>query len=146
MSDTKADISGFLKSMDYLNLATVSREWRPLVHTVAYASDGAAAYFSTDRRSRKMEHISENPYVAYTVDSEGRDWAHMKGVQMQARASIVADPVEQKKARDLMISKFPMIVKMPPDKNAVIVKLEPVECDYLDYSKGFGHSDRIKYL
>jgi nitroimidazol reductase NimA-like FMN-containing flavoprotein (pyridoxamine 5'-phosphate oxidase superfamily) len=88
MSDLKEDVSGFLKSKDYLNLATVSREWRPLVHTVAYASDGAVVYFSTDSRSRKIEHISGNPYVAYTVDSDGRDWAHMKGVQMQARASI----------------------------------------------------------
>ena len=146
MSDLKADVSGFLKSMDYLNLATVSREWRPLVHTVAYASEGAAAYFSTDSRSRKMEHISGNPYVAYTVDSDSRDWAHMKGVQMQARASIVTDPAEQKKARDLIITKFPMVANMPQDKNVVLVKLEPIECDYLDYSKGFGHSDKIKYL
>jgi|WetSurMetagenome_2_1015567.scaffolds.fasta_scaffold54770_3 nitroimidazol reductase NimA-like FMN-containing flavoprotein (pyridoxamine 5'-phosphate oxidase superfamily) len=146
MSDLKGDVSGFLKSMDYLNLATVSREWRPLVHTVAYASDGAVAYFSTDRRSRKMEHISANPYVAYTVDSDSRDWAHMKGVQMQAKGSFVTDPLEQKKARDLMIAKFPMIANMPRDNNSVLVKLEPIECDYLDYSRGFGHSDRIKYV
>ncbi|MFZ2456868.1 MAG: pyridoxamine 5'-phosphate oxidase family protein [Candidatus Altiarchaeia archaeon] len=145
MSDLKTEVSRFLNSMDYLNLATVSREWRPLVHTIAYASEGAVAYFSTDRRSRKMEHISENPYVAYTVDPDSREWTCMKGVQMQARASIVTDPSEQKKARDLLIAKFPMVASMPQDKNAVMVKLEPIECDYLDYSRGFGHSDRVKF-
>jgi hypothetical protein len=45
-----------------------------------------------------------------------------------------------------MIAKFPMVANMPQDKNAVLVKLEPVECDYLDYSRGFGHSDRVKYV
>jgi nitroimidazol reductase NimA-like FMN-containing flavoprotein (pyridoxamine 5'-phosphate oxidase superfamily) len=146
MSDElKSDLFAFLKTHDYLDLATVSKEGRPLVHTVAYASEGATVYFMTNRRSRKVCDIFGNPYVAYTVHDAGRDWSAIKGVQMRAKAFIARDPAEEKRAREALIEKFQMMKDAPIDPDESIIKLEPVECDYLDYSKGFGHSDRIRF-
>lgn len=135
----------YLKTKDYLNLATVSPEGRPMAHTVAYAADEFVVYFMTSAESRKMQHIMENQYVAYTVDDDSKDWSKMRGIQMQAKACVVDDPGEMEKARSLLIEKFPAIKNMPTSEDDIFVRLTPIECDYLDYGLAFGHTDTIKF-
>lgn len=143
-------LAGFLTAQKLLSLATVSEEGKPYATTVTYVSEGATLYFMTDSRTRKMVNIAKNPQIAYTVD-EGynADWSRIQGVQMEGKASVVKDDAERQRIQALLTQKFPqfaqMMANMPPNPNAVLVKLIPVSGFFLDNSLGFGHRHELKF-
>ncbi|SFM27463.1 pyridoxamine 5'-phosphate oxidase family protein [Methanolobus profundi] len=134
-----------LKDHDWLNLGTVDKDGKPMVHTVAYASDGAVVYFSTAKTTRKVTNIENNPFVAYTVDDDKVNVMEITGVQMEGKASIVTDEEETGKVFDIMLEKFPFVKDIPAEVEHVLFKVEPVKAYYLDYTKGFAHRDMVSY-
>ncbi len=51
-SGTKERIAEYLKSHPYLNLATVSPEGKPMVHSMGFVSAGPVVYFGTGKDTR----------------------------------------------------------------------------------------------
>ncbi|MGD2087235.1 MAG: pyridoxamine 5'-phosphate oxidase family protein [Candidatus Aminicenantes bacterium] len=139
-------ITGYLVNHEHLNLGTVTAEGAPIVHTVAYVSDGATIYFVTHKESRKAQNISSNSAVAYTVDDDDyEDWTEIIGIQGMGKASLLEDKEELEKVQGLMMKKFPQMANLPPDPNMVFYKVEPTEIYYLDNTVSFGHRDRVEF-
>ena len=134
----------YLKTQNHLRLATVTTAGTPQVHTVAYVSEGAAVCFITDKNSRKAVNISGNPHVAYTVDHDVEDWSQIRGIQMEGKATILADGEEIQKVMGLFQQKFPQSGSLP-EFEMVVIKVEPKEGFFLDNTLGFGHRDKIVF-
>ncbi|KXS43708.1 MAG: pyridoxamine 5'-phosphate oxidase-related, FMN-binding protein [Methanolobus sp. T82-4] len=143
--ETRKKISSYLSSHDWLNLGTVDEDGKPMVHTMAYASEGPEVYFTTRKNTHKVSHILNNPNVAFTVDDDDVQVMEIKGVQMEGKASMITDDQEAQKAMDLMLKKYPFMSSMPPSDDYVLFKVEPVKAYFLDYTKGFGHRDEEIY-
>ena len=143
--EIKKVIEDYLKNHEWLNLGTVDGEGRAVVHTMGYVSDGATVYFGTNKNTRKAQNIMNNPSVGYAVDEDDIEVMSITGVQVQGKASFVTDMDEMNKAGQMMAEKFPFVKDMPADPDFVMIKVEPLEAYYLDYTKGFGHRDQINY-
>jgi nitroimidazol reductase NimA-like FMN-containing flavoprotein (pyridoxamine 5'-phosphate oxidase superfamily) len=139
-------IKDYLANHEHLNLGTVTKEGKPMVHTLAYASEGATVYFMTHRESRKTKNMSNNPAVAYTVDQDDyENWTKIRGVQAMGKAKRVDEKEESERAMGMLKTKFPQMANLPPNPNMVVFKVEPTEIYYLDNSVSFGHRDQVKF-
>jgi uncharacterized protein YhbP (UPF0306 family) len=143
--ETKKRIAGYLKDHSVLTLATVTLDCRPLAHTVTYVSEGAKVFFATLKTTRKYHNIRRNPAVAYTVDEDYPDWVKIRGIQMEGKAEILADPGEIVRVRELYVKKFPAAAEFPEDLHMAFIGIQPVACFFLDFSKGFSHRDEVKF-
>ncbi|WP_340818375.1 pyridoxamine 5'-phosphate oxidase family protein [Methanolobus sp. WCC4] len=143
--DIKQKIVDCLKEHKWLNLGTVDRDGKPMVHTMAYASDGAVIYFGTGKDTRKVANMANNPYVACTVDDDEVEVMAITGLQLEGKASVVTDENEAGKAYGLMLEKFPFMAELPTESENLLFKVEPVKAYYLDYTKGFSHRDMVTY-
>ncbi|WP_410509540.1 pyridoxamine 5'-phosphate oxidase family protein [Methanosarcina hadiensis] len=141
----KSKICEYLANHYYLNLATISPEGRPMAHTMAYVSESEIVYLATNKNTRKVQNIMQNPQVAFTVDEDDPDWFNMQALQVEGKASIVADENEMREVGEIMAAKFPVIADLPPDPDTIMIKIEPETVYYLDYSIEFGHRDNITY-
>ena len=139
----KDKIYEYLSNHYYLNLATVSPQGRPMAHTMAYVSEDAIAYVATNKNTRKVQNIMQNPYVAYTVDEDDPDWFDMKALQIEGKASIVTNENELREVGEIMAAKFPVAADMPPDPESIMIKIEPEVIYYLDYSIKFGYREQV---
>lgn len=141
--ELKQKISEYLATHYYLNLATVSPEGRPMAHTMAYVSEDMTVYLATNRNTRKVRNIMQNPAVAYTIDEDDPDWFDMQALQVEGRASIVEDEGEMREIGEIMMGKFPVIADMPADPDTILIKIVPEVVYYLDYSVEFGYRERV---
>lgn len=80
--DILKNLVSYLGVHAHLRLATVSEDRSPMVHTVAYVSEGSTVYYSTDKRTRKAQNILNEPRVSYAVDQDYEDWTAIQGIQM----------------------------------------------------------------
>ena len=145
MDTIKAKIVDYLSQHPYLRLATVTESSTPQVHTVGYVSEGAVAYFVTDRKSRKAANIFKNPAVAYTVDENYEDLMAIQGIQMEGSASLITLETEAIRLLGLMAQKFPGMEEMPPNPDLVWFKIEPTRGFFLDNTVNFGHRDMVEF-
>ena len=143
--EVKDKIYKYLANHYYLNLATVSPQGSPVVHTMAYVSKDAVVYLATNKNTRKVQNIMLNSRVAYTVDEDDPDWFAMKALQVEGRASISTDEKELREMGEIMAAKFPITADMPPDPDTVMIKIEPEVIYYLDYSLAFGHREKVDF-
>jgi general stress protein 26 len=143
--ELKNKICEYLASHYYLNLATVSPQGNPMAHTLAYVSEEAVVYLATNKNTRKVQNIMQNPNVAYTVDEDEPDWFDMQALQVEGRASIITDEKELREVGEIMAAKFPIAADMPPNPDIVMIKIEPEVVYYLDYSIEFGHRESVNF-
>lgn len=137
--------SKLLADHKYLNLGTVSSSGQPMVHTLAYGSDGTTVYFFTPKDTRKVKNILANSKVGYTIDDDSvDDIGKMVAMQVIGQAKIVEMKPEVEKAQKLILGKFPQMAKMPPNPKMILLKVEPKEIIVTDNSQGFGHQDKVE--
>ena len=141
--DVKKKIEEYLLSHYYVRLATLKPDGNPVVHTVGYASEGATLYIMTDRPSRKARNIMQNPNVAYAVDENYEDFSHIRGIQMEGKATVIQEKADIEKAMAMLKKKFKQYSDLPQNRDIVIIKLEPAAGYYLDNSVRFGHRDKV---
>ena len=143
--ELKDKICEYLATHNYLNLATLSPQGRPMVHTMAYVSKNEIVYLATNKNTRKVQNIMQKPQVAFTVDEDEPDWFDMQALQVEGRASIVLDENELREVGEIMTAKFPITADMPPDPDTVMIKIEPEVVYYLDYSIEFGYRVSVNF-
>jgi general stress protein 26 len=141
--ELKDKIHEYLSNHYYLNLATVSLKGKPMAHTLAYVSKGSVVYMATNKNTRKVQNIMQNPYVAYTVDEDDPDWFNMQALQIEGKASIITDEKEMREIGEILVAKFPVAADMPPDPESIMIKIEPEVIYYLDYSVEFGYRKQV---
>ena len=65
---------------------------------------------------------------------------------MGGQAAPVTDPNEINRVSELMLHKFPQILRyaVAGKKGVFLIRITPEVISVLDYRKGFGHTDLIK--
>jgi len=144
MEELKNQIVELLKEGMVATLSTVDGE-QPMCHPVVYASDGAVVYITTNKTSRKVQNIKKNPKVGYSVFRSAMNWNETLSVQMEGLATVIEDESEFGKAMGLLAEKFPQMKDMPRNPNSAVLKIEPKHAQLCDYSKGFGHIDKVDF-
>jgi hypothetical protein len=116
------------------------------VTTVSYLSDGLIIYFGCAAESQKAQNIACNDKVSLTVTLPYFSWEEIRGLSMGGRARPVTDPNEINSVSELMLRKFPQILRyaLAGKKGVFLVRITPEVISVLDYRKGFGHTDLVK--
>ena len=143
--DIKRKIKDYLTTHSYLALGTAGTDGNPSVHTMGYVSDGTIVYCISLKDTEKMRHIKQNPNVSYVVDEHYDNPLEIKGIQIKGIASLPEQKEEIDRAVSLIIQRFPEFAATGPESIVVIFKIEPIEGAYIDYSKGVGHRDWVKF-
>ncbi|WP_377705272.1 pyridoxamine 5'-phosphate oxidase family protein [Pseudoduganella sp. UC29_71] len=130
-----------------LVLASIRPDGTPHASTVSYASDGLRTYCAISLDSQKAHDIREHANVAYAVNTPYHSWADIRGVSIDAKASMLHKPRELRHASELLLKKYPEFSGVISDTTALpwpgmlFIMLEPLFVSVLDYSKSFGHTE-----
>ena len=107
-------------------LATVDRNGRPHIVPICFVLDGETLYTAVDqkpkrtRRLKRLENIEANPHVEVLVDHYEDDWSKLWWVRLRGRARIVEDP----RAVDLLVAKYPQYAERRPEGPVIAVDVE----------------------
>lgn len=145
MEDIKEEVIYYLSKRKFITIATATIKGEPLTHTVAYINKGPAVYFSTSKLTRKAKNIAKNPNVAYSVYDPVEHLDELRSLQVQGKAILVSDKIESEEALNLLRQKFPFMADVPIDEDNIIVKIIPKTGYFSDYTKRFGHRDKVDF-
>jgi nitroimidazol reductase NimA-like FMN-containing flavoprotein (pyridoxamine 5'-phosphate oxidase superfamily) len=140
------EILSILKTADEMTVATVRPDGYPQATTVNYVSDGLVMYFGCAAESQKVRNIECNDKVSLTVTPPHFNWEDIRGLSIGGRAAPVTDPQEINRVSELMLRKFPQILRyaLAGKKGVFLVRITPEVISVLDYRKGFGHTVLVK--
>ena len=143
----RKQVVDIIDSVDDMTIATVREDGYPQATTVSYVNDGPVIYFGTSPHSQKAKNIASNDRVSLTINRDYLDWDDILGVSLAGRARPVVDEREQEKVAELMFAKFPEVEQYVPEDpdELLIVRIDPEVASLLDYSKGFGHTETVRF-
>jgi PPOX class probable F420-dependent enzyme len=107
-------------------LATVDPDGRPHVVPICFVLDGGTLYTAIDekpkrtRRLRRLENIEANPQVEVLIDHYEEDWSKLWWLRLRGRARIVED----RRAVELLVAKYPQYRERPPAGPVIAVAIE----------------------
>jgi len=107
-------------------LATVGRDGRPHVVPICFVLDGETLYTAVDekpkrtRRLKRLENIEANPHVEVLIDHYEDDWSKLWWVRLRGTARIVEDP----RAVDLLVAKYPQYAERRPEGPVIAIYVE----------------------
>jgi general stress protein 26 len=142
----REEILSILKGAEEMTIATVRPDGYPQATTVNYASDGLIIYFGCAAESQKARNVACNDKVSLTITLPSFNWEEIRGLSMGGKASPVTDPAEISRVSELMLRKFPQILRyaLAGKKGLFLVRVTPEVISVLDYRKGFGHTDLVR--
>ena len=145
-SGLQQEILSILKAAGEMTVATIRPDGYPQATTVNYVSDGFAIYFGCAAECQKVQNIACNDKVSLTVTPPHFNWEDIRGLSIGGRATPVTDPQEINRVSELMLRKFPQILRyaLAGKKGVFLVRITPEVISVLDYRKGFGHTDLVK--
>jgi PPOX class probable F420-dependent enzyme len=130
-----------------MTIATLRPDGWPQATTVGYAHDGTTLYFLCGPDSQKAKNLARDDRVSLTIDHDADQVMEITGLSMAARAARVTDPMEARKALDLLIARYPaqpsLKLPLPSPGDLAIFRVTPVVISVLDYTKGFAHTDLV---
>jgi len=146
-SELQNKIMEYMKKTRFSTLTTIGRRSKePKSTIVFYENSGLDIYFNTGKGAEKVKNIKANPSVSIVIhhdDPSAKDVRDTRGLLYSGRAEAINEkdfdkvPEGVKKVYDMVNSYFP--------GNAVIFKVKPKKIIFIDYSKGFGYSDVLKF-
>jgi len=142
----REEILSVLKGASDMTIATIRPDGYPQATTVSYVSDGLTMYFGCAVESQKAQNIAYNDKVSLTVTLPYFNWEEIRGLSIGGMAKPVTDPNEINRVSELMLRKFPQILRyaLAGKKGLFLVRVTPEVVSLLDYRKGFGHTDLVK--
>jgi general stress protein 26 len=143
--EIKGRIAEYVGSHKYLALATADPDGSPAVHTMGYVAVGDTVYCASFRDRRKVRNILRRSDVAYAIHEHYDDPGRIQGVQVRGKATLVQDPLEISKVAELMLQVFPPFARRLPSEDIVLIRIEPVEALFIDFSTSLDHSERATY-
>src|SRR5579884_2152641 len=104
---------------------------QPWASTVYYAEDGFVLYVNTPNSTTMLRNVRQNPRVSYAIDERTPTFF----LQAIGRATIVDDPEEFARARELLAAKVPEAHVGHPDYTLVRIDTEVVYVS--DFRRGY---------
>jgi uncharacterized protein YhbP (UPF0306 family) len=122
----------------------------PWAAAVFYAADGHSLIFLSSPTSRHCVNLALDARCAATIQEDCRDWAQIKGIQLEGQVRELQGE-EESRAQRLYGEKFPIVgplANMPPAIVKALAKVRwfrllPERMYFIDNSKGFGHREEI---
>ena len=141
----REEILSVLKGASDMTIATIRPDGYPQATTVSYVSDGLTIYFGCAAESQKAQNIAYNNKVSLTVTLPYFSWEGIRGLSMGGMAKPVTDMNEINRVSELMLRKFPQILQyaLAGKKGLFLVRITPEVISFLDYRKGFGHTELV---
>lgn len=142
-------VEGILRAGRELVLASIRPDGSPHASTLSYASDGLKVYCAISLDSQKAHDIRHDGHVAYVVNSPYHTWAEIRGISVDARASMLNQTEELQLAATLLLQKYPEFSKVISNTKALpwpgllFITLQPQLISMLDYTQGFGHTEQF---
>lgn len=126
-------------------ISTLRPDGWPQTTIVGYANEGLTLFFLIFRSSQKLANIRRDMRVSIAIGGEPKDLDELTAVYGAAHAVEVKDPVERKRAWDLLEKRHPNLVEfeLPERTDAAMMKATLQFVSVLDYRKGPGHIDEI---
>ena len=139
----REEILSVLKGASDMTIATIRPDGYPQATTVSYVSDGLNIYFGCAAESQKAQNIAHK--VSLTVTLPYFNWEEIRALSIGGMAKPVTDPNEINRVSELMLRKFPQILRyaLAGKKGLFLVRVIPEIVSLLDYRKGFGHTDLV---
>ncbi len=144
-----------------MSLATNRPDGWPQVTQVGYVNDGFLIYCFVAANSQKHANIRRDPRVSAAIGDDAPHPLDLKGLSLAGRASIVPDPREFEYVSKLRMTRYPEDASTPPSApgdgvmarievhppagRVVLLRIAPEILSVSDYSKGFGHSDLMRF-
>lgn len=147
MHINRHDIESIIDGATDLTLATLRPDGYPQATTISYAHDGLTLYAAIGKESQKARNIGANDKVSLTINLPYHDWREIKGLSMAARAHLLTDGDELRRAEACLRQRFPQISQWADSEIAahiVMLKIVPQVISVLDYSQEFGHTELIE--
>ena len=136
----REEILSVLKGASDMTIATIRPDGYPQATTVSYVSDGLTIYFGCAAESQKAQNIAYNNKVSLTVTLPYFNWEEIRGLSMGGRATPVTDPNEVNHVSELMLRKFPQILRyaLAGKKGLFLVRVTPRSFPFSIIAKGLG--------
>ena len=109
------------------HVATVSPRRIPHMVPVCHVVVNGKLYFASEKDARKVRNLRATPSIAVTVDLYSDDWAQLKGVMFQGKATIIEKGPQFRKLRKLLYAKYPQYPEKAAleERDSVIVEVTP---------------------
>jgi hypothetical protein len=133
-----------------LTLATVRADGSPHASTVNFACEDLIIYAAISIDGGKAHDLSRDARVALTVNAPYDNWSEIQGMSIDGRAAFITEPAELSFASALLLRKLPdyaRIIAEPavlPWPGMLLIRITPERLALLDYTRGFGHTDRFE--
>jgi uncharacterized protein YhbP (UPF0306 family) len=142
-------MAAYLDEHPVMTLATSGADG-PWAAAVYYARAEHELFFMSSPHSKHCGNLANDPRCAATVQDNEREWAKIKGVQIQGTVSAI-EGVEQARALAHYAAKFPLVASIATAPAAIAAALLKVHwyrlriqrLYYIDNSQGFGHREPI---
>jgi nitroimidazol reductase NimA-like FMN-containing flavoprotein (pyridoxamine 5'-phosphate oxidase superfamily) len=137
-------IDAILDEAHDMTLATCGPGGAPHVTVVSFANNGLKLYFGCAPDSQKAQNLGAAGRAAATVTLPYKDWSQIRGLSLVGRARRLEDMAEIDAASLLFQEKFPEIARYAETSSQPIriYELTPERISVLDYTRGFGHTER----
>jgi hypothetical protein len=131
-----------------LTLATLRGDGSPHASTVHFVSDDMVVYAAIAIDSGKAHDLGRDGRVALTVNAPYSNWNEIQGLSIDGVAEFITEPHELSFVSTLMVHKFPAFKQIIspevlPWPGMLFVRITPVILSLLDYTRGFGHTERF---
>ncbi|NJJ41986.1 pyridoxamine 5'-phosphate oxidase family protein [Paenibacillus apii] len=140
--EAKEQIVKYLNDTRFVVLATVNNDQSPVLRSLgSFAADGYTIYFSTQKDSKKVEQIKENPQIVLFFQHENQELPGFVNVSLHGTAEALAEPTEIDRATELLGSRNPRFKERAEKgllQNTAFYKVDARELKVLDFSKGTG--------
>ena len=124
----------FIENARIARLATASSEFEPHVIPVVFVFDGKHFLIPIDEKRKRtknpeklkrVRNINENPNVCLLIDEYSEDWAKLRYVMIQGKASIAKKSQQNKwlqEAYEKLMIKYPQYKKIGLGGMCIIVE------------------------
>ncbi|NOX32233.1 MAG: pyridoxamine 5'-phosphate oxidase family protein [Deltaproteobacteria bacterium] len=139
-----------VKTHNLLHIATLDKG-RPCLRGVVYAVGDAPniLYFATQKTSRKIAQIKNDPNVAIAIDHDCPAWEDLekaKYIKGTGTATLIESDEEMKMAFGLLIKKFPFLANLPGDpSDSAGVKIVIKQALVTDNTISFAHTEELNF-
>jgi pyridoxamine 5'-phosphate oxidase len=141
------EIDKYLDAVRFGLLAYVRGDGTPVQRRLgSFAKDGNRIFFSTRGDAAKVQEIHKQPRVSFLLEAEGQELPKWKSALILGKASVLPEGPDLKRAVEVISARNPRFKERVGKEglaNTRIFAIQATEIDITDYSKGFGHSEKI---
>lgn len=112
VSMTPTEVRDFLEAGRTLMVASLHRDGRPHLVPMWYVMDQGRVVFRSYTRSQKIVNLRRDPRLCVLV-AQGEAYVELKGVMIQGRARLVADPAYVLAVYGRLAAKYPLAGPTP---------------------------------